>query len=93
MPEIDIDMFDDEPKVGDRVKVLGKVKSIDDDGMVEISYDDVSIVKKNRKKRRDNGDDRDNDDDFEVVEVMETSDMSNSQSLDEALSKAFPNTQ
>lgn len=88
MPEIDIDMFDDEPKVGDRVKVVGKVKSIDDDGMVEISYDDVSIVRKKRKKRRD-----DDDDDFEVVEVMSNSDMSNSQSLDQALAKAFPQTQ
>lgn len=90
MPKIDIDMFDDEPKVGDRVKVVGKVKSIDDDGMVEISYDDVSIVKKKRKNRSDNDDD--DDDDFEV-EVMQTSDMTNSQSLDEALSKAFPQTQ
>lgn len=94
MPKLDIDMFEDEPKVGDRVKVMGKVKSIDDDsGMVEVSYDDVSIVRKKRKDRRNRDDDDDDDDDVLVVETMEDSNMSNSQSLDQALSQAFPQTQ
>lgn len=90
MPKLDIEMFDDEPKLGDRIKVMGKVKSIDDDtGMVEVSYDDVSIVKKKRNDKRDD----DDEDGVVAVEVMSNSDMSNSQSLDEALSKAFPQTQ
>lgn len=89
MPRLDIDMFENEPKVGDRVKVMGKVKSIDDEGMVEISYDDVSIVAKKRKKRSND----DDDDDVVVIEAEEEGDMTNTQSLDSALSRAFPNTQ
>lgn len=92
MPTIDIDRFDDTPKVGDKIKVMGKVKSIDSDsGEVEVSYDDVSIVKKSRKKRdRDNDDDDDfNDDEI----VLDTQMDPNTQSLDAALGQAFPNTQ
>lgn len=78
-------MFDDAPNVGDKIKVIGKVKSIDEDnGEVDVSYDDVSIVK-NMKENMDSEDGED--------EMMEDSTMSNSQSLDEALSKAFPQTQ
>lgn len=89
MPTLDIDQFDDAPRVGDKVEVTGKVKSInEDDGKVEISYDDVKIVKENkkRKKRSDN-----NPYDDEVV--LEPEMMPQSQSLDEALGQAFPNTQ
>lgn len=89
MPTLDIDQFDDAPRVGDKVEVTGKVKSInEDDGKVEISYDDVKIVKehKKRKKRSDN-----NPYDDEVV--LEPEMMPQSQSLDEALGQAFPNTQ
>lgn len=91
MPKLDIDEFDETPKVGDKVKVMGKVESIDEDsGQVEVSYDDVSIVKKRKKNRRDN----DEDDDFEEVVVTEEQTMEpNSQSLDAALARAFPNTQ
>lgn len=88
MPRLDIDMFDDSPKVGDKVKVLGKVKSIDEDsGEVEVTYDDVSIVKKTRKNR-------DNDDDSDDVEItMDRQVYPEDQSLDAALGRAFPNTQ
>lgn len=88
MPRLDLDMFDDAPKVGDKVKVTGKVESIDEDtGEVEVSYDDVDIVgkEKKRKKRRSY--------DTEDEIIVETETMPNSQSLDEALSQSFPNTQ
>lgn len=90
MPLIDIDMFDDAPKVGDKIKVLGKVESIDEDtGEVDVSYDDVKIVKKNKKRRN-------NDDDDEEVVVTETMDeemMPQSQSLDQALNSYFPRSE
>lgn len=96
MPTIDIDLFDDAPKVGDDVKVLGKVESINEEtGDVEISYDDVKIVekgKKKRKKRRDNDDDDDMDEVIFTREpAMET--MPESQTLDQALAQSFPMTQ
>lgn len=88
MPRLDLDMFDDAPKVGDKVKVTGKVESIDEDtGEVEVSYDDVNIVGKEKKRKKR----RSYDTDDEVVVEMET--MPNTQSLDEALSQSFPNTQ
>lgn len=92
MPTLDIDMFDENPKVGDKIKVLGKVKSIDEEsGEVTVTYDDASIVdKKKRKKRRDNDDDDDFDDETIVVETqMEPQ----SQNLDQALSQSFPQYQ
>lgn len=92
MPRLDIDMFDESPKVGDKVKVMGKVKSIDEDsGEVEVTYDDVSIVKKKRKRNRDNDSDDMDDDDTEII--VENQTYPESQSLDSALSRAFPNTQ
>lgn len=85
MPRISIDMFDESPKVGDKVKVMGKVKSINEDtGEVEVSYDDVSVVK--NKKRDDNDD---NNDDV----IMEEEVYPETQTLDSALGRAFPNTQ
>lgn len=93
MPRLDIDMFDEEPKVGNKVRVTGKVESINEDtGTVEVSYDDVKIVDpKKRKKRR-----SDNDDDFidedETVIVRNEMDP-NMQTYDQALAQAFPNTQ
>lgn len=92
MPTIDIDQFDEAPHVGDKVKVLGKVKSIDEDtGEVEISYDTVKILDDKKRKKKRNRDD-DDDDDFEEV-VVETGMPPESQSLDMALAQAFPNTQ
>lgn len=89
MPILDIDMFDENPKVGDKVKVLGKVKSIDEDtGEVDVSYDDVKILKK--KRNRDSDSDED-DDDEEMV--MRPEMFPESQNLDSALGRAFPNTQ
>ena len=90
-PTIDIDMFDEDPKVGDKVKVLGKIESIDEDtGEVEVTYDDVKIVdEKKRKKRRDRDDDTDDDD----VVVLEEEMTPDSQSLDVALARSFTNTQ
>lgn len=93
MPKLDIDMFDSEPKVGDKVRVKGKVESIDEDtGEVEVSYDDVDIVgkEKKRKKRRDN--DNDFDDDVDIVYTQDQMNP-NTQTLDQALGQAFPNTQ
>lgn len=92
MPRIDIDMFDESPKVGDKVKVMGKVKSINEDtGEVEVSYDDVSIVKNKKKRDRDNDDD-DNDYNDDKI-VLDTEMNPESQTLDSALGRAFPNTQ
>lgn len=88
MPTINIDMFDESPKVGDKVKVLGKVKNINQDtGEVEVSYDDVSIVnKKGHETTKDNPNNTDqNPNPYEV--------MPESQTLDVALGRAFPNTQ
>lgn len=93
MPILDIDMFDEDPKVGDKVKVMGKVKSIDEEtGEVDISYDDVKIVdEKKRKKRRNRDNDNDDDDDVEIFVDDQT--YPQDQSLDTALMRAFPNTQ
>lgn len=92
MPKIDIDMFDDSPKVGDKVKVIGKIKFIDEDsGEVEVSYDDVSIIKKD-KNRSDRGDDN-NDEMMDETMTINTEMDPNTQSLDSALGRAFPNTQ
>lgn len=93
MPTLDIDQFDETPRVGDKIKVTGKVKSIDEDtGEVDVTYDDVSIVDKKRKKRRN----RDNDDDDDVDEVVMFQGEEappNSQSLDMALAQAFPRSE
>lgn len=91
MPKLDLDMFDDAPKIGDKVKVMGKVKSIDEDsGEVTVTYDDVSIVKKSKKRRN-----NDDDDDVDVVftEDMDEQMAPDTQSLDYALSRSFPNSQ
>lgn len=91
MPKLDIDMFDDAPKIGDKIKVMGKVESIDEDsGEVEVSYDDVNIVKKSKKRKKDRDDD--DDDDVEMV-VFEEEVVPESQSLDSALAQAFPRTE
>lgn len=87
MPRLDIDMFDKAPKVGDKIKVLGKVDSINEDsGEVEVTYDDVSIVKKSSKK----SDDNDSSDDTVTVDMESNP---NTQSLDYALSQSFGSTQ
>lgn len=93
MPTLEIDMFDDAPKVGDKIKVLGKVESIDEDtGEVEVTYDDAKIVKKGKKRRnRDNDDD--DDDDVIVTETMDQEMMPQSQSLDGALNSYFTRTE
>lgn len=92
MPTIDIDKFDETPKVGDKIKVEGRVQSIDeDDGTVEVTYGDVSIMQK-RKKRRNRRDDDDDDFTDEVV-LQETMMPPESQTLDQALAQSFPNTQ
>lgn len=89
MDRLDIDMFDEEPKVGDKVKVLGKIESIDEDsGEVEVSYDDVKIIDEKKRKKRDR---KDNEDDDEITLDMEVD--PNDQSLDSSLARAFPYTQ
>jgi hypothetical protein len=88
MPKLNIDEFDETPHIGDKVKVVGKIKSIDEDsGEVEVSYDSVTIVNKNKKDKSDNNDESDYSDNLDNEEMPE------SQSLDAALSRAFPNTQ
>jgi len=90
MPKLDIDMFDESPKVGDKVKVLGKVTHIDEEsGEVDVSYDKVTIV--NKRKKKDRSDDSDDSDDVEMV--MDEEVTPNDQSFDVALNRAFPNTQ
>lgn len=92
MPTISIDMFDNAPKVGDKVKVTGKVKSIDEEtGEVEVSYDDASVIKKGKKRDRDSDDD-DSDDDTNFRNMDEEM-LPEIQTYDQALSRAFPNTQ
>lgn len=88
MPKLDLDMFDSPPKVGDSIRVTGKVKDINQDtGEVEVSYDDVSIVNKDKSRKDD--DDSDNKDMENLPEEV----IPESQSLDDALARAFPNTQ
>lgn len=77
MPKLTVDMFDSEPHVGDKVKVTGVIKSISDSGEVEASYDKVEIVNDESKLKYGSQDQSDSTPD----------------NLDEALSKAFPNTQ
>lgn len=91
MPTLDIDQFDEAPNVGDKVRVTGKVKSIDEDsGEVEVTYDDVKIVdEKKRKKRRDYNTEDELDETVEVSTEMQP----NTQTLDQALAQSFPNTQ
>lgn len=88
MPHLNVDMFDETPHEGDKVKVVGTIKNIDQDtGEVEVSYDDVSIVnKKGKEKTKDNSNNTDTTNNPDEV-------MPESQSLDAALSRAFPNTQ
>lgn len=95
MPRLDIDMFDEDPKVGDKVKVLGNVDSIDEEsGEVEVTYDDVKIIDpKKRKKRRNRDDDDDDDEFFNERVVVEPQMDPNQQTLDQALAQTFPNTQ
>lgn len=89
MPKLDIDMFDETPKVGDNIKVEGKVESIDkESGEVDVTYGDVSIVEKKKKKTRR---DRNNDEDDEIVFEQEM--IPNTQTLDQALAQSFPQTQ
>lgn len=93
MPKLDIDMFDQDPKVGDEVRVKGKVESIDEDtGEVEVSYDDVDVVGKDKKSKKRKSRRDDDDDDVEVVYTADGM-PPESQTLDQALSQAFPQTQ
>lgn len=90
MPTLDIDQFDEAPNVGDKVRVTGKVKSIDEDsGEVEVTYDDVKIVDEKKRKKRRDYDVEVEDDTVEVSTEM----MPNTQTLDQALAQSFPNTQ
>lgn len=79
-------MFDETPKVGDKVKVVGKIKDINEDtGEVEVSYDDVSILGKSGKETT-------KDNSYNNEPSMDETPPED-QSLDSALSRAFPNTQ
>lgn len=46
MPKLTLEMFDSPPEVGQKVNIKGEVLSIDDDGNVEVSYDEVTSSKK-----------------------------------------------
>lgn len=94
MPKLDIDKFDEAPHVGDKIKVTGKVKSIDEDtGMVEVSYDEVKIVDEKKRKKRKDRDDDDFEDEIVFEETATDMNGSNSESLDAALARSFPPTQ
>lgn len=87
MPKLSIDMFDESPKVGDKVRVIGKINHIDEDsGEVDVSYDKVSVV--NKRKSSDKSSDAE-----DLEPTMDDETAPNDQSLDSALMKAFPNTQ
>lgn len=93
MPILNIDDFETEPRVGNKVKVIGRVKSIDEDsGEVDVTYDKVTIVKKS-KNRKDRDDDDDDDDDIIVRDTMETETEPNQMNLDQALANQFGYTQ
>ena len=88
MPNINIEEFDKEPSIGDKVRVEGKVESIND-GVVEITYDLVKILDKDKKKRkkakkRDNDDDDDDDDDDDVEIIYD-----DIVTVDDALEQTF----
>lgn len=86
MPILNIDMFDETPSVGDKVRVTGKIQSIDEEnGEVDVSYDKVTIVNNKKRSRKD-------DDDVEV-ETTEEEMMPNTQTLDDALARSFDTTQ
>lgn len=81
MPKLNIDEFDESPKVGDKIRVVGEIKSIDEEtGEVNASYDKITIVNKEI-----------NDDDTEIETEDEV--MPQDQSLDAALARSFPNNQ
>lgn len=93
MPNLDIDMFDEAPKIGDKVQVTGKIKSIDESsGQVEVSYDNVSILT-NRKKTKNTHNDHYVETNPPDETMQNSQMMPNSQTLDQALSQSFPNTQ
>lgn len=91
MPTLDIDMFDNEPHVGNKVKVIGKIESINEDtGEVEVTYDKVTIVRKRKsdRKRSDNDNDDDDDDDVFITETN-TETQPQPMDLDSALARNF----
>lgn len=53
MPNINVEMFDSPPSVGDRVTVTGEVQNIDGEGNVEISYDEVTSAPKESEEGSD----------------------------------------
>ena len=54
MPKLNIDDFNETPKIGDVVKVTGKVQSINEDtGEVEVSYDEVTVSDKSKEPKGD----------------------------------------
>lgn len=44
MPKLTLEMFESPPEIGQEVTVKGIVQTIDDDGNVGISYDEVASV-------------------------------------------------
>lgn len=86
VPTLNIDQFDTEPSVGQKVRVEGEIKSINtDNGEVDVSYDSVKIIK-NRKKPDNSNDNSDNTDESDNSN-------DNAVSLDQALQNNFGYTQ
>lgn len=86
MPTLNIDQFDTEPSVGQKVRVEGEIKSIDTGtGEVDVSYDSVKIIKK-KKSSSDNTNNTDNTDNTDNVDNAPMN-------LDQALAKNFNYTQ
>lgn len=83
MPNLTIDQFDTPPSVGDKIKVLGTVKSINKDtGDVEATYDDVAILTG-----------KNSDQNSGPQDMNQDMNGDNSQTLDQALNQAFNKTQ
>lgn len=81
MPTLNVDQFDTPPHVGDHVKVLGKVKSINDQtGEVDVSYDTVTIVNAPKNKKASNNNYNNPDNTVPMDQQMQP----NTQSLDQA---------
>lgn len=90
MPNLNIDQFDSPPSEGDKIKVIGVIKSIDHQtGDVEASYDKVTVIGKG--KPSDNTDNTDNTDNNSSDNSNQ--DQNSYQTSDEALNQAFNKTQ
>lgn len=55
MPKLTLEMFDSPPEVGQKVNIKGEILSIDEDGTVEVSYDEISSQSESEKETESDG--------------------------------------